>query len=526
MHRFKLLRRLYGLPSLTNEGKGFARASMEVMCCLICLLLLINSALLAAGIPVGSPISDRLFTISRELYGRGIINSYEYARIDTPDSNNQNDINLVNQFNILNNDYNRAYSVPKINADLNIVESNQQQTSNSNFVKLFPQINIDFNRRLSANILYRVDGELSRDTRYDGARWHGLAGFPENATLDYQAGSFGARFGIERLSWGFANYGNLMFAGQAMPMTLLAVSYHRWIFDFEAATAFLNPLKSEMDLSANDTLRYFTSQERYLSTHSITIRPIKSLSLSAREVVLYGGPGRRLEPGYLFPFVWYHGQQLNSRYNDNILGSVGADWRWSGHLWLYGELLIDDIQVERKTRGDYEPNEIAYMAGTEVYDFLFRRTTIALEYERVNNWTYNQSRDHNRYINLNYPIGFPDGPDNDIIDWRLSWWANKNIKLSYIGRYRRHGAGRIDTPWTRPWLEVDNYSEPFPSGTVERQAVNGLEVMVLNKNWLWGNFGLKYSDIVNVDNFPGRKSKSWDMSIDIGIKLPPLTWGF
>jgi hypothetical protein len=493
---------------------------------LIILILLINSPLIASEIPVGSPVSQRLFTVARELYGRGLIDRYEYAAIDTPGSARNDAGGLIEGFNLLYGEFHHPYVSPKIYTDLNILECNREKTSNSNFIKIFPRVNIDFSPKLSANILYRIDGELSRDSRYDGKSWRGFAGFAEDATIDYGTGGFDARFGIERLSWGFANYGNLMFAEQAMPMTVLAASYRRWIFDFEAATGFLNPLKSEMDLSNTDSLHYFTSQQRYLSTHSITIRPIKSFSLSARETVVYGGPGRRLEPVYLLPFIWYHGQQLNSRFNDNILGSVGADWRYRERLWLYGEFLVDDIQVEQNGRGNKEPNQLAYLAGAEVYDLLLKHSTIAIEYERADNWTYNQYVDHNRYLNQNYPIGFPDGPDVDLVNWRISWWPAKHIRLTYLGLYGRHGEGRIDTPWTRPWLNVDNYSESFPSGVVERQATNGLEIMALNKNWLWGNFGLKYTDIVNVANITGNKSHNWELSFDMGIKIPPLIWGF
>jgi hypothetical protein len=493
---------------------------------LICIFLIANSTLMASEIPVGSLVSDRLFSVSRELYGRGLLDRFEYAAIDTPGSAGNNVEGLIEQFHQLCGEFHRPYVSQKIYADLNVIESNRERVTNSNFIKLFPRANIDFSPKLSADILYRVDGELSRDPRYDGKTWRGIAGFAEDATINYRSGGFEARFGIERLSWGYADYGNLMFAKQAMPMTLLAASYRRWIFDFETATAFLNPLKSEMDLTNTDSLNYFTSQQRYLSTHSITLRPTKSLSLSARETVVYGGPGRRLEPAYLLPFIWYHGQQLNSRFDDNILGSLGADWRFRGRLWLYSEVLIDDIQVEHSGRGNKEPNQLGYLAGTEIYDLPLKHSTIAIEYERVDNWTYNQYRDHNRYINQNYPIGFPDGPDVDVIDWRFSWWPAKYVRLSYLGLYRRHGEGRIDTPWSRPWLNVDNYSESFPTGVVERQATHGLEIMALDKNWLWGNFGLKYTDIVNVANITGDHAHSWELWFDMGIKIPPLIWGF
>ena len=129
-------------------------------------------------------------------------------------------------------------------------------------------------------------------------------------------------------------------------------------------------------------------------------------------------------------------------------------------------------------------------------------------------------------INNNFLIGFPTGPDGDIWNWQFSWWAYKNIKLSYKGSFRRQGEGRIDTPWSRPWLSVDNYYEAFPTGTVEKQIVNGLNILAFDKNQLWGNMTLNYSDISNVGNVPGKDKNGWEIAIDIGYELPHLSWGF
>jgi hypothetical protein len=495
---------------------------------IIAIICLIQISLLSASeIPVGSPVSDRLFIISRELYGRGLIDRFEYSSIGNASSSPSSSFeqNLIEQLNSLKNDFISDDSSSSILFSGDIIEKNIEAKSNRNYLKAFPYIRINFNKKLSANILYRIDGELSYDPRYEGKEWNGIAGFPENATLEYRSADFGLRFGTERLSWGFADYGNLMFSRQAMPMPLLGVNYHRWIFDFQSVLGFLSPLKNQLDKMENDT-SFFTSQQRYISAHSLTLRPLRGFSITVREAVLYGGTGRRIEPIYMFPFVWYHGQQLNSRLDDNILTSLAADYRLSGKLWFYGEFLVDDFQIDKKTRGDYEPNQLGYLAGVEAYDIGLNRSTIALEYNRVNNWTYNQARAHNRYINGNFPIGFPDGPDLDRWNWRLSWWLDKNIKLSYLGYIQRHGEGRIDTPWSRPWLLVDSYSESFPSGIVERTVCNDIEMMIFDKNWLWGNFGIKFTDINNVENSPGKDSQNWEFRIDMGIKLPPFSWGF
>ena len=490
---------------------------------IIIFLVAFFSIAIADNIPPGSPVSRPIFEISREMYGRCAMEYYEYSR---PEIRN----NVSPYLSFLSQSYSSFQLWPDIPqksaaAGLILEEVNYQKTSNINFLKLFPYAHLNFTPRFSSSILYRIDGELDNDTRYDGKTWNGIAGFPEQATLDYNSGGFYGSFGIERISWGNANYSNLMFSSSAMPMPMLSFSYRRSFFDFEMVTGFLDPLKDQLDQMENDTA-FFTRQQRYISAHSFTLKPLEGFSLSLREAVLYGGPGRRLEVAYLFPFIWYHGQQLNSRMNDNAMAGIAADYRLRGKCWFYGEVLIDDFQADNKTRGDNEPNEIGYLAGAEIYDLIIKWTTLGFEYSRANNWTYNQSRAQNRYINQNFPIGYTDGPDNDRISWRAGKWFTPSLRLTYSGSYRRRGEGRIDTPWTRPWLDVDNYHEQFPTGVVEKRTQNGLDILALNKNRLWGNIGLSFTDISNVNNIPGNDCHNWDFWLEIGVKIPPFIWGF
>jgi hypothetical protein len=61
---------------------------------------------------------------------------------------------------------------------------------------------------------------------------------------------------------------------------------------------------------------------------------------------------------------------------------------------------------------------------------------------------------------------------------------------------------------------------------VEKQIVNGLNIMAFDKNRFWGNMTLNYSDISNVGSVPGRDYNGWEFAIDIGYELPHLSWGF
>jgi hypothetical protein len=478
----------------------------------------------ASEFPVGSTISERFFEVSRELYGRKMLDGLEYSEPWGINNSNESFENpLTNKYNALANELDDRDSIPRLSAELWLVESARFNDEDKNHIKAFPSLDITFGRRFSAHVLYRIDGELDDDPRYDGKSWKGVAGMAENSTINYKDGPFSAGFGIERISWGYGEYGNLMFSDQAMPMPVLEFGYRRWVLEYRSVIGFLSPLKDQLDQMNGDT-SFFTSQQRYLSAHSITIRPYSNFSVSVREAVLFGGPGRRLEPAYVFPLVWYHGEQLNSRMDDNTMFSLAADYRIAGRVWTYGEVLVDDYQADKNTRGDYEPNQLGYIGGLEIYDLPAERCGMAFEYARVNNWTYNQARAHNRYINLNFPIGFPDGPDVDIVSWRLWRWQSDFIKIIYSGSYKRHGEGRIDTPWSKPWLDSDHYSEPFPTGTAEKSLTNTLRAMILWKNGIWSNLRLDFTDIDNVANIPGADDRIWEFHMDIGIKLPPFRW--
>lgn len=481
----------------------------------------------ADEIPFGLPSSENLFLLSRELYGRGLLDKLEYhlppAVTKTGKSKSERD--LLRLYQNLIGDFPDQGEKSRITSRLEIVESNRQKESNSNYVKLFPQVRIDINRNLSSTVIYRIDRELHDDPRYEGKYWRGWAGFAENVTLDLELDRVKFRFGVERVSWGFGGYGNLMFSRQAIPMTVLGFGFRGKNFDFESIVGFLSPVKEELDRMEVDP-QYLSDQQRYISAHSLSFTPFRGLSISLREAVVYGGPGRRFEPAYSVPLMWYHGYQLNSRIDDNTLVSMGLDYRHAGKLWAYGELLIDDFQVEKKSRGDYEPDQIGLLIGAEAYNIGLAGSRIGLEYARINNWTYNQARPHNRYINRNHPIGFPDGPDNDILNWEYSWWVSGTVRLSYFGFVQRSGEGLIDANWSAPWLYTDDYSEPFPTGIVMKETASGLGLLAFGKNRLWGKLEVHLADITNAGNVSGRDEKNWEFSVELGYRLPLFGWGF
>jgi hypothetical protein len=184
------------------------------------------------------------------------------------------------------------------------------------------------------------------------------------------------------------------------------------------------------------------------------------------ETVIFGGTGRQVDFFYLNPILFFHADQLNEFVDDNTFMGVDFTFKPNSGWKLYGQLLVDDFQVDNKTSEDNEPNEIAFMLGSYAVDVI-RSTDLRVEYSRVTNRTFNQSHERNRYTFNNELIGSALGNDYDLINSSITHWLSPNLNLALNISHARQGEGRVSSQWDTPWLETSGgYSEPFPTGTV------------------------------------------------------------
>jgi len=217
-------------------------------------------------------------------------------------------------------------------------------------------------------------------------------------------------------------------------------------------------------------------ENRFFAAHRLDIDLSRNLRIGFFETVLFGGAGRQVDLFYLNPLIFYHGTQLNEQVNDNT--TIGFDFSYNlavGYRF-YGQLLVDDIQVDNESQGDQEPDQIGLIAGCYLAD-LIPEFDIKLEYSRVNNWTFNQMLPRNRYLHHHHPIGGHRGNDYDEMGLTILRWLGENLNASALLGYSRQGEGSIDAEWTSPWTQIEgDYSEPFPTGVVEKTLTAALGV--------------------------------------------------
>ncbi len=374
----------------------------------------------------------------------------------------------------------------------------------------WPYLKAQIGPNFSLCARYLLDENLAKDPDYGGKVWRGFAGDAAQAYLSFNLPYFRLLVGRERLAWGHKSSGQLILSQHAFPLDMIKIQGGWGIFQGTAFFSFLDPLLVK---DSSQTMYV----KRYLSGHRVSFDVFSVAQLGFSETVLYGGRDRFVEPYYVIPLFWYHGAQLNQGRDDNTFFSVDLNLRPKRGMLLYAELLIDDLQIEKKDQKDQEPDELGYSGGFSLVDlFGFKGVGLDLEYIRINNWTFNQQQEQNRYLHERKLLGNPLGPDADNLGVSLSAWLKRGLKSKVTYRVERHGEGRVDSPWSEPWMSSEGeYKEKFPSGVVEKLNYLGLVLQYDYSNILrcrlsWGHF-----DFANYQNVQSQKKRFDQLSLSL-----------
>jgi len=321
-------------------------------------------------------------------------------------------------------------------------------------------------RRVALFNVINLDQTLGEDARYIGKRWRGFTGFTEQAYALLHFNKYLVKFGRDFLWWGRGRDATLLISDESRPVdhVLAQLNFSRARFTYVAAKL------DRLPLADSSVARYNTDYaDRYLAAGRAEFELRKNrLRIGISQLVVNGGPNRAFEWYYLNPFIFYHGEQLNDKQGGNIFGALDFIARPQAGLEFYGQLLIDDVQIEKRGRGDLEPNEIGYLLGIEK---AVNAATLGLEYTRVTNRTYNTVREWEKFLHRNRPLAHFLGNDFDRWLMHANLYAGKQVQLYWTTEWLRRGQGRIDSTFDQPWKNSSlqqGYREKFPSGVVEK----------------------------------------------------------
>ena len=124
---------------------------------------------------------------------------------------------------------------------------------------------------------------------------------------------------------------------------------------------------------------------RYMAQHRVWVRPAQRFAFALWEGSVLSGPGRQFEPWYLNILNAGILEQWNNGGNVNTF--LGLDVQRHGDPSLFGQFMLDDIQIDRRTPEDLKPSSYALTVGAQG-GLGSSSLSWILFYTRVTNLTY------------------------------------------------------------------------------------------------------------------------------------------
>jgi hypothetical protein len=243
---------------------------------------------------------------------------------------------------------------------------------------------------------------------------------------------------------------------------------------------------------------------RYFLTHRIVVQPSSRLTLALNETMLYAN-----EHGLVWRYLNPATLLLLTQFDNTPPGNtqVGADVSWlaTQNVRLFGQLMIDDIMIDRKTQRDRKPAEYALTAGAT--GGLNRgQATWTGFYTRVTNLAY-RTEVKQEVVALDSVGLARNRSDYDQLTGRLTVGVRPGLLLGAELNFVRQGQGdfRQRFPADSTWAD----SLGFLTGVVQR-TINIAGTVAWSPSPLFSLSGyLGYNSISNANHVSGAHADRW-----------------
>ena len=328
-----------------------------------------------------------------------------------------------------------------------------------------------------------------------------------HARLEYARGALRASVGRRWRRWGPGWTGSLLLDAAHPPGDGFDLSYtaRRW-----SARSFYERLEHAPAAAPGESAR-----GRHLAGHRLDLELREGLRLGLSEMALVategGAPTWLLNP--LLPWVLVQQERGRGGTEVNVLAALDAVWQPAPGWSLYGQFLLDDVQIDVGDRDVY-PDQLGWLAGVlwNPGPRSARGLAAGLEYSRLATWTYVHREPDVRYAAWAAPLGHPDGPDAETVSAFGSWRPGRGLRrLVLLARWQRSGRIALDTPE----LSTGQTGQGFPSPPVQRRVLLGAVLEAA------GPLGTVWEGRLNrlAEDGPGRDG--WYGSLSVSLPLGP-----
>ena len=341
-------------------------------------------------------------------------------------------------------------------------------------------------------------------------------------SITYSGNNFSISLGKDQILWGYGENGRLIMSDKSPSYPFVRLDYQpvKWLkFNYTHAWLHSGIIDSTRTYSKDNSV-YGDVRELYvpkfMATHSLTFFPLKGISLSMGESMVYSD---RLDVGYLIPVMFFKAyDQSASRYKIST-GSNGQFFFQASsrnnipNTHMYGSLFIDEIRMSEVFNKAKSRNQIGFNIGASVTDAFVDYLTLGLEYTRINPFVYQNLIPAQAYTNQNYLMGDWIGQNAD----RLTAWIkynplprlNTSIQLNYI-RKGEDGS-----------LEDQYYAEPQPGFltgpiTKQKQLLFQVKYEIIHQLRVYGSY-MKQAGIIRPILQPKALANEFRFGISYGL---------
>ncbi len=326
--------------------------------------------------------------------------------------------------------------------------------------------------------------------------------------------------GKDYLEWGYANSGKIVLSNKAPTYPYLRLDIHpaKWIY-FNYIHAWLS---SDVIDSSHiyPTLRKGQNRiiyrNKYLASHTLTLVPVKGLSIALGESVIYSD---NLELAYLFPLMFFReADHYLSKNNNNAGANSQFFFNVSSrnnikNTHLYGTLFIDELAVADLFNAARSRNQIAFTLGGSVTDLPVDNLTFKIEYSKLYPFVYRHYIPTQTYENHGYVLGNWIQHNADIIYSSLNYRFLRGLQATVWAEFiRKGGNGVVDDQYTRP-------SKPFLFGKRKNYTNWGFEAKYQITHQLFARFKFQsyFSSIQNTDTFVDNQFNDVSFAVYYGL---------
>ena len=250
------------------------------------------------------------------------------------------------------------------------------------------------------------------------------------ASLKYENSILNLEISKTPIYWGFSKQHSPILSANVQSFSFIRLSKDYKQLRARSFIGSLNPY--------GDDRKGFV-EEKNIAAHRFEFDLTPSLTVSFNEMVIYAR--RNIELGYLLPvnLLWSEEHGLGNR--DNILMSFDAYWNAKPGLELYGTFFWDELSWFKLFKS-WWGNKFIFQSGFHWVPFTNPQfPDFRIEFTASRPWVYTHNDSLLNYTSAKHGLGFPLGPNSQLIFMEMNMWPSYKSQLSFNMYYIKKGSG-------------------------------------------------------------------------------------